>query len=111
MGKRIAILTATVFSGLILIAVITTVVITSLSADTVPVVEQTVVIKDDAALPTACDFAALVGKKLQDVDLKAFDQRPVRVLHPDSVMTMDYSAARINIKVDANDVVTEVTCG
>lgn len=111
MGKRVAFLTATIFSGLILVAVVTTVVITSLNTTPDTVVEQTVVIEDDSQLSTDCAFTELVGKKLRDIDLKAFGQRPVRVLRPDSAATMDYSPVRINIKVDAHDKIIEVSCG
>lgn len=58
-----------------------------------------------------CGHQELVGKKITDVDLKSF-KGPVRVVYPNSPMTMDYSADRINLIVeDGTDFILQVTCG
>jgi hypothetical protein len=36
---------------------------------------------------------------------------PVRILGPDSVMTMDYSPARLNIIVSKDNIIKSVKCG
>ena len=35
----------------------------------------------------------------------------VRVLHPNDVMTMDYSNARVNVKVNERNAIVGITCG
>lgn len=35
----------------------------------------------------------------------------LRVLRPGDVMTMDYSATRLNVMVDGNDRILQLTCG
>ena len=35
----------------------------------------------------------------------------LRVLGPNSVATMDYRPERMNVHVDASDIVTQITCG
>jgi hypothetical protein len=62
------------------------------------------------AARTACSFPQWVGKPVDEAAVKAQD-RPYRILKPGAPMTMDYSPARIDLKVDDNGVVTEVTCG
>ena len=37
--------------------------------------------------------------------------RPYRILPPDAMATMDYSADRINVHTDANGIVLDVRCG
>ena len=37
--------------------------------------------------------------------------RVVRVLHPGQVITMEFSAERVDIRVDGNNVILAVTCG
>ncbi|MBT0669082.1 hypothetical protein HT136_11975 [Novosphingobium profundi] len=38
-------------------------------------------------------------------------KKPVRVLKPGSVMTMDYRGDRLNVEVDADNVITRLHCG
>ena len=58
----------------------------------------------------ACDFAQWVGKPVDVEAVKAIG-RPYRILLPDSMVTMDYSAERINVVTDKDGIVTEVRCG
>jgi len=37
--------------------------------------------------------------------------RVVRVLHPGQMVTMEFSAERVDIRVDGNNVILAVTCG
>jgi hypothetical protein len=37
--------------------------------------------------------------------------RVVRVLHPGQIITMEFSAERVDIRVDGNNVILAVTCG
>lgn len=63
--------------------------------------------------PLPCPFQELVGHKVDDSvheQLRAA-HKLYRVLKPGSVMTMDFSAERVNLNVDDHDVITSVTCG
>jgi hypothetical protein len=58
-----------------------------------------------------CGHQDLLGKKITDVDLKAFTA-PVRVLTPGAAATMDYNPERLNFIIEEKtDVILEVTCG
>jgi hypothetical protein len=48
-----------------------------------------------------------VGEKLRELSRSTV----VRVLHPGEVVTMEFRSDRLSITVDANDVITQVTCG
>jgi hypothetical protein len=37
--------------------------------------------------------------------------RVVRILHPGQMVTMEFSAERVDIRVDAHDAILAVTCG
>jgi hypothetical protein len=37
--------------------------------------------------------------------------RIVRVLHPGQIVTMEFSAERVDIHVDGNNVILDITCG
>ncbi|MFC5413269.1 I78 family peptidase inhibitor [Dongia soli] len=56
-----------------------------------------------------------IGEKL-DVDLfreieMAVPHHHVRVIKPDTPVTMDYVPDRTNVKLDKQDVITEISCG
>jgi hypothetical protein len=56
-----------------------------------------------------------IGEKL-DVDLfreieNAVPQHHVRVIKPDTPVTMDYLPDRTNVKLDKEDIITEISCG
>ncbi|MCC6306337.1 MAG: hypothetical protein IT545_14230 [Rhodobacteraceae bacterium] len=52
----------------------------------------------------------LVGRSVTAAgDLSA--RGPVRILRPGDAMTMDYAPRRINVLLDAQDRIREITCG
>ncbi len=61
----------------------------------------------------ACGAAALqglVGQPASVLETMRF-AGPVRVITPGMAVTMDYSAARLNIEVDRTGAIFRVTCG
>lgn len=74
----------------------------------------TAVPEPPAGLPPAdaCGAAALagvVGRNVSEVALP--EDRPLRVIPPGTAVTMDYSAARLNVETDADGRITRVYCG
>lgn len=71
---------------------------------------------ETAATPPPADacgasgFAGTVGTAHEAHDFTAAD-RAVRIIRPNSAVTMDYRAERLNVDVDANGMVTRVWCG
>lgn len=62
---------------------------------------------------STCDteaHAGLIGQTWTEA-LMPERKDPVRVLHPDSMMTMDYRQERLNIQVDADGKVSGLRCG
>lgn len=60
-----------------------------------------------------CGAAALqnlVGQPRQAVEGMTFTQ-PVRIIEPGQAVTMDFSAQRLNIELDANARITRIACG
>ncbi len=55
----------------------------------------------------AAQYASLVGSSLAAVTLPTGSHR---VIAPDTMVTMDFSAERLNIIVDAQGVITSVEC-
>ncbi|PJX23852.1 hypothetical protein CAP48_12315 [Advenella sp. S44] len=53
---------------------------------------------------------SLVGTQETALD-KSTLPKTTRVIHPDTVVTMDYSAHRLNIHVGKNGKIDRVTCG
>ncbi len=51
-----------------------------------------------------------VGKNHKAYDFSAPD-RPVRVLGPDTAMTMDYRTDRLNVDIDRGGKITRIWCG
>ncbi len=64
----------------------------------------------EARLCRAAELQWLVGTPVRRFDPAAV-AGPVRVLAPESVMTMDHNPTRLNIYHDARGRVTQVTCG
>jgi len=58
----------------------------------------------------AADRQYLVGQPGVVLDGMRFSQ-DVRVIQPGSAVTMDYLAGRLNIRLDAADVIQQVSCG
>ncbi len=51
-----------------------------------------------------------VGKNHKAYDFSAPD-RPVRILGPDTAMTMDYRTDRLNVDIDRGGTITRIWCG
>lgn len=58
----------------------------------------------------ALDLQYLVGAPAAELDRMRFN-KPVRVIYPDTAVTMDFSADRLNFYVDASGRIMRVTCG
>jgi hypothetical protein len=58
----------------------------------------------------ALDLQYLVGAPASELDRMRFN-KPVRVIYPDTAVTMDYSADRLNFEVDRTGRITRVNCG
>lgn len=58
----------------------------------------------------APDLQYLVGQPGRVLDGMRFSQE-VRVIQPGSAVTMDYQPGRLNILLDAADVIEQVSCG
>ena len=61
----------------------------------------------------ACGAAAL--QPLVGQPLSAFDPRTakgrVRIIRPGTMVTMDYSATRLNVSLDGAEIITRIHCG
>ena len=71
-----------------------------------------------AALPGGCDAAKAQfavghppGLALQDQARQRSGARTVRTLRPGQVVTMEYTAERLNLELDASGTVVQVRCG
>jgi hypothetical protein len=58
----------------------------------------------------ASAYSDRVGKDHTQYDFSAPD-RPVRVLGPDTPMTMDYRIDRLNVDIDKANKITRIWCG
>ncbi|MGD9917484.1 MAG: I78 family peptidase inhibitor [Paenirhodobacter sp.] len=58
----------------------------------------------------ATELGALVGQPESVLATMRFAQR-VRVIHPGDAVTMDYSASRLNIGIDAAGKIATLHCG
>ena len=58
----------------------------------------------------AAAFQDLVGQDVSPVFATTFTT-PIRVIRPGEAVTMDFSAERLNFRVDGDEVVQSVTCG
>ncbi|WP_159976066.1 MULTISPECIES: I78 family peptidase inhibitor [unclassified Novosphingobium] len=62
----------------------------------------------------ADQLAGYVGRKASDDVIASITawrgDKPIRVLKPDSAMTMDYRPDRLNIAVDAKGIITGLSC-
>lgn len=64
------------------------------------------------ATGATCDFKDLIGKTADEAEATVKETgRPYRILAPGAAATMDFSADRINIQHDDNNIVVDVTCG
>ena len=58
----------------------------------------------------ALDLQYLVGAPARDLDAIRFN-KPVRVIYPDTAVTMDYNPERLNFEVDRMGRISRVNCG
>ncbi len=68
------------------------------------------VVTPDVGTCGATELQSLVGRDAAVLDTMRFGQ-PVRMIRPDTMVTMDYSAERLNIRVNAAEKIDAVTCG
>ena len=61
--------------------------------------------------PTCVTFPEWTGQPVDTIDLSILGERPHRVLKSDSMMTMDYSPDRLNIKTDQDGIIITTDCG
>lgn len=66
-------------------------------------------IHEEASSAAGCNFNYLVGQNVNDAYLNL--GRPVRVIEPGDAVTQDFNPERVNVIVDTQGYVTEVTCG
>lgn len=62
---------------------------------------------------TACgagELQGLIGRNAAALETMQF-AGPLRVIRPGMAVTMDYSPSRLNIEVDAREIITRVSCG
>ena len=62
---------------------------------------------------TACgagELQDLIGRNAAVLETMRF-AGPLRVIRPGMAVTMDYSPSRLNIEVDAREIITRVSCG
>jgi hypothetical protein len=64
----------------------------------------------DEPMCAADAYQMLVGQPIGEVHTESLPQ-PLRVYGPDQMVTMDYRPDRMNIVLDADDIVVEVRCG
>lgn len=67
---------------------------------------------DPAGMADACgaaDLQHLVGQPASVLETMKFSQ-PVRILRPGMAVTMDYRPDRLNIEIDAQEVIARVHC-
>ena len=56
------------------------------------------------------DYAETIGTQHADHDFEK-DDRPLRIIPPNSAVTMDYRAERLNVDIDENGLVVRIWCG
>ena len=140
MGKRIALLTSLCVSALIVTIIVATVVTSAMTPSTpetalaaaagtpaetaaaAPAADAQADAHAPAAAPAAapvaiaptagCEaFKSLIGAKADAKTRAAIKGRKFRILHPGDAATMDHVENRVNLHVDGQNVVVDVTCG
>jgi hypothetical protein len=77
-------------------------------ADVDPAAGEAPVVQEEKA---SCDYPKeWIGKPADEKAIKK-ETKAYRILGPDSMATMDYSADRVNVHTDDKGIVTKVTCG
>lgn len=77
-------------------------------ADPMPDVPILPSVADDTC--NANNFAAQIGQPATSLE-RVLILGPVRVIRPDTMVTMDFSEGRINFGVDASDRIVRIYCG
>ena len=72
--------------------------------------EAAVIPPEQADVCKAQSYQNLIGKPATDPAVPPAD-RLVRHIRPNSIVTMDYLLTRLNIEIDAKDIITGVRCG
>lgn len=67
--------------------------------------------EETMATPTCKTYVEWTGKNIKDVDLSILNDRPHRVLKPNSMATMDYSPDRLNIHTTDEGIILSQDCG
>lgn len=52
----------------------------------------------------------LINKSIDDINGMRFNH-PVRIIHPNDLVTMDFNPDRLNIVVDHREIIRELRCG
>lgn len=63
------------------------------------------------ATPTCQTYPEWTGQQVDTIDLSILGDRPHRILHPDSMATMDYSPDRLNIHTTDDGIIITQDCG
>ena len=72
--------------------------------------EPAVMPPEQADACKAKSYQGLIGKPATDPGVPP-SGRLVRHIRPDSIVTMDYVFARLNVEIDTNGVITGIRCG
>ena len=65
---------------------------------------------DPTAACGATDLQYLVGQSADRLEIMKF-RRGTRIIRPGMAVTMDYSPDRLNIEIDAHEIIIRITCG
>jgi uncharacterized lipoprotein YajG len=94
------------------------VLLSALAACAAPPADQSWVQPLTSSAQGVCDPSAVqaaVGKPATPDTMERVrvdsHSRIVRVLHPGQMVTMEFNAERVDIHVDGNNVILEITCG
>lgn len=55
-------------------------------------------------------YTAFIGRPVADLQIAGLPTS-ARIIRPDTAVTMDYSAQRLNVRLDGQDRVVALTCG
>ena len=65
----------------------------------------------DMTTPSCMTYPEWTGTNIDKIDLSILEDRPYRVIKPDSLVTSDYRPERLNINVDDKGVILMQECG
>lgn len=58
----------------------------------------------------ASDLGYMIGLRAAEIDFSG-QSAPVRIIGPDTAVTMDHRPERLNVMTDKNGIITKLTCG